>query len=139
MTFQPMIRSQSDLQDAWSHLMGPLGFAGHSVWLMMIDHDDRPIPHLTQIEEAAAPPDDEWTAGLAETLRMLLDEFVPQGRIAFLRSRPGAAGITGNDRAWAQALYDTGRLAGVPVEVVHRACDVDLVPIPMDEVLAASA
>ena len=139
MTFQPTIRSQSDLLDAWCHLMGPLGFSGHSIWLMLIGPDDRPFPHLTQIEEAEAPPGDEGVSGLGEMLSMLRDEFVPEGRIAFLRSRPGAAGITGNDRAWAQALCEAGWIAGVPVEVVHRACDVDLVPIPMDELLAEPA
>ncbi|MGZ5406055.1 MAG: hypothetical protein ACXWDL_15505, partial [Nocardioides sp.] len=105
----------------------------------LIGPDDRPFPHLTRIEEAESPPSDEGTAGLGALVSMLRDDFVPDGRIAFLRSRPGAAGITRNDRAWAHALYQAGRLAGVPLEVVHRACDVDLVPIPMDDVLAHSA
>ncbi|MGZ8745246.1 MAG: hypothetical protein ACXWXO_20215 [Nocardioides sp.] len=139
MSFRPTIRTQSDLQDAWSQLMGPLGFADHSIWLMLIGPDDRPFPHLTRIEEAESPPSDEGTAGLGALVSMLRDDFVPDGRIAFLRSRPGSAGITRNDRAWAHALYQAGRLAGVPLEVVHRACDVDLVPIPMDDVLAHSA
>lgn len=139
MTFQPTIRCQSDLQEAWSTLMGPLGFARHSVWLMFIGPDDLPVPHLTEIEQAVHPPTEEELAGLAETLRMLHDEIFPGSRFAFLRSRPGAAGITGADRAWACALYEAARIAGVPVEVVHRACDVDLVPIPMDDVMAASA
>lgn len=140
MTFQPTIRSQSDLLDAWSHLMQPLGFSGHAVWMMMIGPDDRPVPHLTEITEAELPPvADEEVSGFAEMLRMLRDEIVPDARFAFLRARPGSAGITEADRAWAVALYEAGRIAGVPVEVVHRACDVDLVPIPMDEVLAASA
>lgn len=139
MTFQPTIRSQSDLHGAWSTLMQPLGFSGHSVWLMLIDPDDRPVPHLTEIAEAVHPPAGEELTGLAETLRMLHEEIVPDGRFAFLRTRPGNAGITTADRAWACALYEAGRIAGVPLEVVHRACDVDLIPIPMDEVLAASA
>ena len=139
MTFQPTIRSQSDLHEAWSTLMQPLGFSGHSVWLMMLEPDGRPVPHLTEIEEAVHPPVGEELLGLAEMVRQLREEIVPDGRFAFLRSRPGNGGITDGDRAWASALYEAGRIAGVPVEVVHRACDVDLVPIPMDEVLAESA
>jgi len=140
MTFQPTIRSQSDLLDAWCHLMGPLGFSGHTVWMMLIGPDDRPVPHLTEITEAELPPEaDEENSGIAELLRILHDEIVPGARFAFLRSRPGSAGITATDRSWARALYDAGRIAGVPVEVVHRACDVDLVPIPMDELLAEPA
>ena len=69
----------------------------------------------------------------------LAREFVPGGRVAFLRSRPGGPGLTVEDRAWAEALYVAGRAAGVPVEVVHRASDHDLVPVPMDESLPDSA
>lgn len=139
MTFTPTIRSQSDLHAVWTTLMGPLGFSRHSVWMMLIGPDDRPIHQLTELEDADRPPTPEQVAGMAETLRMLRDELVPDGRFAFLRSRPGTAGITRADREWARALYEAGRLAGIPIEVVHRACDVDLVPIPMDEVLAQPA
>ena len=49
---------------------------------------------------------------------------------------PATAGVTDDDRAWARALYDAGRQAGVSLEVVHRACDHDLVAVPMDDVAA---
>ena len=139
MTFRPTIRSQQDLEDAWRRLMGPLGFSGHSIWLMLIAADDRPFPHLTQIEEAVEPPPPEDLAGFAEMVAELRTEFAPGGRLAFLRSRPGGSGLTPDDKAWAEALYDVGRLAGVPTEVVHRACDTDLVPVPMDDVLPDTA
>ena len=139
MTFRPTIRTQQDLEDAWRTLMGPLGFSGHSIWLMLIDAHDQPFPHLTRIEEAEHPPTPEGLAGFAGMIGQLCAEFAPGGRVAFLRSRPGNGGLTPDDRAWAHALYDVGRLAGVPTEVVHRACDVDLVPVPMDDVLPDSA
>jgi hypothetical protein len=139
MNFNPTIHSQQDLEDVWRHLMGPLGFSGRSLWLMLVDADGHPVPHLSQIEQADSPPDDGELAGFADIVRGLVDEFVPGGRIAFLRSRPGGPGLTPNDRAWARALYDVGRLSGVPVEVVHRACDHDLVPVPMDDALPDSA
>lgn len=139
MTLQPLIRSQSELHDAWTTFMQPLGFSGDSIWLMLIGPDDRPVPHLTEIEDAEQPPEPAAIEGFAEMLRMLRAEIVPDGRFAFLRTRPGGGGITAADRAWAHALHEAGRLAGVPVEVVHRACDVDLVPVPMDELLAETA
>lgn len=139
MTFDPIIRSQADLHDTWAVLMGPLGFSGRSIWLMLIQADDRPIPQLTQIEDADRLPSHEENRGFAETLRMLVTEVVPGGRVAFLRSRPGGGGLTAEDKAWARSLYDAARTAGVAVEVVHRACDVDLVPVPLDEVLAQPA
>lgn len=135
MTFAPIIRSQQDLEDAWRQLMGPFGFSGRSIWVLLVDSEDRPFPHLTQIEQADAVPTPEELGDFAQTVALLLEEFAPGGRVAFLRSRPGAPGVTDDDRAWARVLYDAGRLAGIPVEVVHRACDHDLVPIPLDEVL----
>ena len=74
-------------------------------------------------------------ASLAVVLEGLAE---PGRRFAFLRSRPGAGGVTEDDRAWARSLYDAGRRAGVPLEVVHRACDQDLVAVPMDDLLPAA-
>jgi hypothetical protein len=139
MTFRPTIRSQQDLEDAWRHLMGPLGFSGPSFWLMLIAADDRPFPHLTQIEEADRLPTPVVMDRFAEMVREIRTEFAPGGRIAFLRTRPGSGGLTPNDKAWAEALYEIGRRSGVPTDVVHRACDHDLVPVPMDDVLPDTA
>ncbi len=139
MTFRPTIRSQADLEDAWRTLMGPLGFSRETIWLMLITDDDQLFPHLTQIDDATQPPTGDELAGFAELIGELRSECAPGGRVAFLRSRPGPGGLTGRDRAWARALYDVGRLVDVPVEVVHRACNTDLVPVPIDEVLPDSA
>lgn len=136
MTYRPTIRSQADLDAAWHHLMGPLGFSRHSIWLMLIAADDQPIPHLAKIDDAEHPPTEEENAGFADMLGELQSEFAPGGRVALLRSRPGGAGLTPDDRVWAASLYEAGRLADVPVDVVHRACDVDLVPVPVDELIS---
>lgn len=133
------IHDQADLERTWRALMRPLGFSRHSIWLMLIGPDGHPLPQLTEIEDAAEPPDEEQVEALAELLGRLHDELLPGGSFAFLRTRPGRAGLDDDDRGWARGLYAAGRLAGVPVEVVHRACDQDLVPVPMDEVLAEPA
>ncbi|WP_432476669.1 hypothetical protein [Nocardioides sp. GXQ0305] len=139
MTFRPTIRTQQDLEDTWRHLMGPLGFSRETIWLMLIDRDDQPFPQLTQIDDATTPPSGDELAGFTALVGELCSEFAPGGRVAFLRSRPGPGGLTTRDRAWARALYDVGRLGDVPVDVVHRACNTDLVPVPMDEALPDSA
>jgi len=139
MTYEPTIRNQQDLEDAWRHLMGPLGFTKTSIWIMLIDSSGTPIPQLSKIDVPAAVPPPAELAGFADMVGSLVREFVPDGRVAFLRSRPGRAGLTFEDRAWAQALYAASRAAGVPAEVVHRACDHDLVPVPVDESLPDSA
>jgi hypothetical protein len=133
MTYAPVIQTQADLEQVWRRLMSPLGFSGHSVWLMFIGADDRPVPQLTQIEDALTPPDEQVLGGLAQVLRSVVDDLVPGGRVACLRSRPGRPAVTDDDRAWASGLYDACRRAGLPAEVVHLASDDELVPLPLDE------
>jgi hypothetical protein len=138
-SYRPVVRSQSDLESVWKHLMGRQTrdgrFGGHSLWLLVIDADDRPFPQITEITDAVEPPDD----GMVSSIATFLDGLADEGRrFAFLRSRPGHGGLTADDRAWARSLYDAGREAGVPLEVVHRACDHDLVAVPMDEVLGVA-
>lgn len=136
--FRPLIRTQSDLQRFWQRIVSPLGFSGQSIWMLVIDADDHPLPQLTEITEA------ELDADIGpEDFRRLLVHLWEAGldsvRFAFLRSRPGPGGITAEDRSWAALLYDAARLADVPLEVVHRASDHDLVPIPFDDVRGESA
>ena len=135
--FRPLIRTQADLEHAWRHLMEPLGFGDHSIWMMLVGANDRPIPQLNEIAGAVTPPDPEEVDGLAELLRRLSRDVSPRARFAFLRSRPGSGGPNPDDLGWAQALYDAARLAHVPIEVVHLANDHELVPIPMDDLPAA--
>jgi hypothetical protein len=137
--YRPVIRTQQDLETMWRRLMGPLGFSRHSVWMSFIGSDDRPTPVLTEVEDFGTLPTDLERSGLAEMLRHLRDDIDPGGRWAFLRSRPGRGGTTDADREWARMLYDAGRAAGVPVEVVHLATDTHLVPIPMDDAAALAS
>jgi hypothetical protein len=129
-----LIRSQADLEQLWRSLMEPLGFTRTSVWMLFIDAEDRPVKQLTEISEAHVPPDGVASRGLEQVLSRVVDETVPGGRVAFLRTRPGKDGLTDLDRQWAAALYTASRRAGVPCEIVHAANDVHLVPVPLDEI-----
>lgn len=137
--YHPVVRTQRDLEAMWRTFMGPLGFGSHSFWMCFIGADDRPTPLLTQVQDDGVLPNETERAGLAEVLRRLHDDWDGGGRWAFLRSRPGHGGITDDDRAWARMLYSAGRVADVPVDVVHLATDTDLVPIPMDDLLVAAS
>jgi hypothetical protein len=137
-TFEPTIRTQKDLEDAWRTLMQPLGFAGHSIWLMFIEASGTPLPHLSQIEEAVKPPSPTEQESFVQFLGALRDEMRTGDRLVFLRSRPGRAVVDAVDRAWAQSLYAACRDARITTDVVHLAGDDDVVPIPLDD-LARSA
>jgi hypothetical protein len=132
--FRPTIRTQVDLEAAWRQLMGPFGFSGHSLWMMVIEPTGQPVPHLAQIEDTERPPSEAEERGFADFLRGLADEVLePGSRIAFLLSRPGSDGAAQRDRAWAARLYGACRIAGLPCEIVHLANDAVLLPLPMDE------
>jgi hypothetical protein len=131
-TFAPTVRTQSDLHRAWQHLMGPGGFGGQSIWMMLIV-DDVPLPQLTEITESDEPLDDMMVGQLAELLRLLDRNVAPGARVAFLRSRPGTDAVSGDDRGWAACLYDAARRAAVPCEVVHLATPGSIRALPADE------
>ncbi|TGN63888.1 hypothetical protein EXE59_07940 [Nocardioides eburneiflavus] len=131
--FEPVLTTQTQVEDAWRTLMGPWSFGGHSVWMMLVV-GDRPLPQLTEISECEDPPDAAHVEGLAEILLMLDRDVAPGLHVAFLRSRPGRSTITETDRAWARSLYASARRAGVPCAVVHLATRGDIRPIPADVV-----
>ncbi len=127
------IRTQADLEATWRHLMEPLGFGGHSIWMMLITAEDVPIPHLTQVEDVVDVPRPEDFASLADIARDVLCGVAPGGRVAFLCTRPGRDGANQVDRELAAGLVGACREVGQAVEVVHFANDVLLAPLPLDE------
>ena len=129
--YRPVIRTQAELELAWRHLMEPLGFAARSLWLMVIDDDDRPIPHLTELTDLTEMPDSRSAGDMAELVR-IVSEALPQARLAFLLSRPDTGPPDSPDRAWAAVLYDAARGADAACEVVHLATDDGVMPIPWD-------
>ena len=137
-TYEPIIRTQADLEDAWRHLMGPWGYGRHSLWLMVI-LDDKPLPQLTEVEGQVEPLDPDQRRQFAAFLHGLAADLGPEVRYAMLRTRPGRSRIDDTDRAWARALYDACALAEVPCEVVHLGTKDRVQPLPPDEVMAVSA
>lgn len=134
--FDPVIRTQADLEATWRTLMGPWPFGGHTVWMLVVLADDRVLPHLTQVEGTAEPPDERGIASFAQFLGHLDGD--PGDRLAFLLSRPGGPAVTPADRAWASSLYAAARRAGLPCETVHLATEGEVRPLPRDELTASA-
>lgn len=134
--YRPLLRTQRDVEAAWTHLMGPWGFGSASLWMIVIGPDDVPVPQLHEWTDLDDEPDPDLVPDLADRLR----EVVPPGcRVAFLRSRAGSAAITASDRRWAAHVYTAARQAHVPCEVVHLATTRRVVPLPVDDVPDLSA
>ncbi len=137
--FRPRIRSQAGLEQLWRVLLEPLGFAGHSVWLMAIDRTGRPVPELLEVADVGRAPGPRSTPLLAAFVRDQVARLAPGGRAALLRSRPGGGRAGPDDLAWASVLHAACAAAGVPAEVVHLATDEDVRPVPLDALLAPPA
>jgi hypothetical protein len=107
-SYQPIIHSQADLEDAWRNLMEPLGFSRRTLWLMFVAGDDRLLPQVTEIVDIPPVLDDEDLLGL----QRLMEEIGSAGlRPAFLISRPGPGGPTADDRACAGRVVEACRAA----------------------------
>ncbi len=136
--FRPVITTQAELEQMWRRLIRPWGFSGFSgfsLWMVVVE-DDRPVRKIMEFTELPDSPEVEDTAAMARFLALLA---APGTRFAFLRSRPGGGRPTPGDRTWALALHDAARRAGAHLDVVHLAHDHDVLPLPMDDLIAESA
>jgi hypothetical protein len=133
---QAPIRSQQDLHDRWSILMGDLGFSGRSLWFTFVDNERRMVPHISQIVDVPIRCDQEMASQVITMCGHLLDDSAGISAIAFLLSRPGHHGMDADDRSWARALTAAARFERVSIETVHLATDSDLVAFAPDDLAA---
>jgi hypothetical protein len=130
----PPIRTQADLTAVWTILMGELGFASRSLWVLFVLPGGDARPAVMKIGELEEWPDDLFTGGLVEVCRNFVDEDPANGQVAMLLSRPGAGALSPSDRAWASALYRAARLGGLACHPLHLANDVELRLVAIDDV-----
>ena len=136
MPFRPLLRTQADVEAMWRRLMSPLGFSSHSLWMVVVEHD-RPMPQVVEFSELPTAPREGDSESLARAIENL--GATSQTSLAFLRTRPGSGRPDPDDLAWATTLYAAGHLADVPLRIIHLAHDHDVIPLPMDDLLAAPA
>jgi hypothetical protein len=134
----PPVHSQADLHRLWRALMGELGFGSNQLWMVLLDADGRCTPVIQQIKEVPDVPDRRLLTGLMKLSRGLLDEVVPGGSVAFLWARPGRAGLTAADRAWAGGLSSAARGADVSCHPVHLANDQEVRAFTPDDEIASA-
>jgi len=118
----PPVHDDLGLRHAWRALMGRLGFATHSVWLMFLTEQGRLTGLVMQIEDLNQPASDEDAELLVSHCAELL-EGLPGCTFAVLLTRPGPARLNDWDRDWAAALVRAMRGHGCHAWPVHRAND----------------
>jgi hypothetical protein len=134
----PPIRSQAELFQYWRALMGELGFSETQLWMVLLDADDLCTPVIQKVVDLPAVPDPELLDNLMTVCRGLFDEVIPGGSVAFLRARPGPAGLTVADRAWAAGLSAAARERGVACHPVHLANDHEIRAFAPDDEIASA-
>jgi hypothetical protein len=134
--FDATVHTQADLEALWRRLMEPLGFAGRTLWMLVIGADGQVLGQIVEITDMPASPGPGELDALAAFLGHLGHDVGSGIRVAFLFSRPGAGATDRRDRAWARALLAGARRAGVPCETVHVANDERLAPVPPDDLVA---
>lgn len=130
-----VVTTQADVEQCWRTLMEPLGFSQRALWLLLVRRDGRPVTSLMEIGEMPEEaPLEQLAVGLVNLFEQLAgpDGEFPEARVALLCSRPGRRGPTPDDLRIAEAAYLAGRMARVPLEVVHLATDDDVLPVPRD-------
>lgn len=128
----PPIRTQADLERLWRALMGPLGFARRSLWIVPIDRDDRPGPAVAIDDVPLAPGADD----LDFLVDMLRHGTFGEASVAFLVTVPGRRRISRGDREWARGLARVAGRAGMTDRPVHWANDAVLHVCAPDDLAA---
>lgn len=131
-----LIRNQPDVQRMWELLMQPLGWRSTSLWVTFIGADRRPTRYLLEIADADVVPSDEELENLYGVLEHVLEEEGEGCTVALLVARPGRDPLGDQDRVFCTRLLAGARRAGVPVEPVHVATDVDIWPVTPDDLAA---
>lgn len=132
----PAVRATADLTRTWRALMGELGFARRSLWLLFLTSDGRPLGPLVTVDDLPDAPHGLPVEDLVTVCRDLLEGPGGEGSVAFLLTRPGGGPWHVGDRAWARYLTIAADAIGGRVWPVHRAHDHELAVVP-DDLLAA--
>lgn len=126
------IRTAIELHQYWRELMKPLGFSQRRLYFVFLDHERRAVPQIHEISDIPARPDREFL----DSLMSILDHFSDSFAFALLLARPGDHSMDAQDRAWARELVAASRRAGIALEPIHLANDLDLVPFAGDDLAA---
>lgn len=130
--------TQADVQTMWELLMGPLGFASHSIWVCFVDAHGAPLPQLTQFGDGDGRlPEPHEVRALCDVLAEVAGHLGGVDGVAYLISRPGTWGLTDDDRRVAAQLVAGTRATGLRREPVHVADDREIVAVAPDDLAAA--
>lgn len=104
-----------------------------TLWVLLLDGEDVPLPVLLPIEDVPDLPDAEGTTGIAEALASLLSGSAPEGSVVLLLERPGPLQLAQADHAWHTMLRWAMAEAGVRVRAAFLAAAGEVLAFALDD------
>ncbi|NEK87675.1 hypothetical protein GCU60_18205 [Blastococcus saxobsidens] len=99
------VRAAAELTDRWRAVLEPPVFGARSMWLTWFGADGRQLPLVIPVDDLPLAPDAALLVGLRDVHEsVVVDQLGGVGHLALALCRPGAAAVTGDDEAWAEAL-----------------------------------
>jgi hypothetical protein len=117
----PPLVSDEDVLERVAKLVGN-AISDRQLWLMLVDGDGRQTPVVVPISGIPRNPDARGLAGLSRVLSGLRTELATDrgpGAVIFTRERRGSDDPSPLDHAWAAALAEMCRAAGVALRGVY--------------------
>lgn len=111
----PLLTTDADVLARIRHQVGRAS-AHRQLWILFVDGDDRQAPVVMPVAEMPAEPGPGTTAGLTAVLSGFGDELATDrgpGSVILAWERRGPDDVVDADRAWALALTETCRQAGI--------------------------
>ncbi len=120
-TALPPLLTEEDVLARVTELVGT-AISDRQLWLMLVDGDGRQSPVVMPISGMPRNPDVRGLAGLSRVLSGLRAELATAegpGAVVLTRERRGSDQVSPLDRAWARALTETCRTAGMALRGVY--------------------
>lgn len=130
------IRTASDLHEHWRSVMKPLGFSRRYLYFAFIDRERHMVPQLHEISDFPSGPEPWEIDQLMSIFQHFTSVDDPEFTVALLIARPGSTSMDRTDRVLARMLLSAGERAGVPLEPIHLATDLELRPFTGNDLVA---
>ncbi|MEG9226566.1 hypothetical protein [Aeromicrobium sp. Sec7.5] len=128
------IRTVRDLAKVWEFIDGGHGYDAPQMFAVYIDAEDRLLPTVVQIydDELEDGPDEEAMRQFLGVHDAVLCGGESGASVAVMRARPGAAGLTKDDRAWCAMTHRLMRDLRCGARPLFFATDRSVGTVPPD-------
>lgn len=103
-----------------------------TLWVLLLDEHDMPLPVILPIEDIPQAPDDE-APQVVRNLGKIAQDMIPGGAMVLMLERPGLDQRMSADDAWHDLLRAELNAAGVRVRAIFLAACGQVWPFTLDD------